>query len=358
MAELLETLDLLDLTIARASGTVSSDDIEQAAHVAKLLRMRQDFLGDHLVIALAGGTGAGKSSLLNAIAATEVASTSELRPHTDEPLAWAPEEAWGPIGPMLDELGIGRRAVNETLPGVVLVDLPDLDSIAAWHRRTVEHLLPRVDAVVWVFDPIKYHDPVVHVEFLRELATYGDQFTFVLNKVDRLGDEAEAVRADLVAILADDGFLDPEVFATVAVEDPGMQQGIEPLRRFLGERLDAKRTAVAKIAEDIRGVARALASGPRLWSGAGISYPDVLVETGRSDAEDAGSRWPAIVEHVAPLVGPETGARLRDAVATSAPDELEQAVTAILWDRALLGATIASLAVSARAVHAGLGGTS
>jgi GTP-binding protein EngB required for normal cell division len=356
MTELLETLDLLDLTIARASGIASADDIEQAAQVAKLLRIRQDFLGDHLVIALAGGTGAGKSSLLNAIAATQVASTSELRPHTDEPLAWAPEEAWGPIGPMLDELGIGRRAVNETLPGVVLVDLPDLDSIAAWHRRTVEHLLPRVDAVVWVFDPIKYHDPVVHQEFLRALAGYGDQFTFVLNKIDRLGAEAEAVRADLVAILIDDGFPDPEVFATVAVEDPRLQRGIEPLRRFLGERLDAKRTAVAKIAEDIRGAARSLASGPRLWSGAGISYPDVLVEARRS-AEDAGARWQAIVEHIAPLVGPETGSRLRDAVATSAPDEVEHAVTAILWDRALLGATIASLAVSARTVHADLRGT-
>jgi hypothetical protein len=296
--------------------------------------------------------------LLNAIAATKVASTSELRPHTDEPLAWAPEEAWGPIGPMLDELGIGRRAVNESLPGVVLVDLPDLDSIAAWHRRTVENLLPRVDAVVWVFDPIKYHDPVVHEEFLRVLAGYGDQFTFVLNKVDRLGTEAEAVRADLVAVLTDDGFRDPEVFATVAVEDPGMQKGIEPLRRFLGERLDAKRTTVAKIAEDIRGAARALASGPRLWNGADVSYPDVLVETRGSVAEDAGSRWQAIVEHIAPLVGPETGSRLRVAAAASTPDELEQAVTAILWDRALLGATIASLAVSARTVHAGLGGTS
>ncbi len=351
MTELLETLDLLDLAVARAAGIASPDDIEQAAQVARRLRMRRDLLGDHLVIALAGGTGAGKSSLLNALAGSSVTVTSELRPHTDEPLAWAPDEAWGPIGPMLDELGIERRVVNETLPGVVLVDLPDLDSVAAWHRRTVEQLLPQVDAVVWVFDPIKYHDPAVHHEFLRPLAAYADQFVFVLNKADRLGADTEAVCADLATILADDGFPESEILSTVAVAEPRLQVGIEPLRRYLTERLDVKRTAVGKIAEDIHGVARALASGPLLWDGAGIGYADVLRETNDAAPGDPGSRWQAVADQIAPLVGSETGSRLREATANAAPGDREEAITTILWARAHLAATIASLAVSARSVH-------
>jgi hypothetical protein len=111
---------------------------------------------------------------------------------------------------------------------------------------------------------------------------------------------------------------------------------------------------VGKIAEDIHGVARALASGPLLWDGAGIGYADVLSATNDAASGDSGSRWQAVVDQIAPLVGSETGSRLREAAADTAPGDREEAITTILWARAHLAATITSLAVSARSVHAEL----
>jgi len=349
MADLVETLDLLDLAVTRAAGVSGPEDVAEAARTASRLRRRTDFLGDYLVIALAGGTGAGKSSLLNAIAGEPVASTSELRPHTDEPLAWAPEEAWGPIGPLLDELAIERRVPNEALPGVVLVDLPDLDSVAAWHRRTVDQLLPRVDAVVWVFDPVKYHDPVVHDEFLRPLVGYQDQFVFVLNKVDRIERDVMTVSSDLTRVLDEDGYVDPTVFATSSVEDAEDQRGIGPLRSFLAERLDAKRTAVAKIAADIRSVAVALAHEPRIWGGSDVGYSVSPLPRKPSEEDDR-----EMVERLALLVGEPVAERLRATLNRRSEEGPDGEIASILWDRAVLAATLASLGVSARQVRSAL----
>jgi GTP-binding protein EngB required for normal cell division len=347
MADLLETLDLLDLAVARAAGVAGPHDVAEAARTASRLRRRRDYLGDYLMIALAGGTGAGKSSLLNAIAGEPIASTSEFRPHTDEPLAWAPEEAWGPIGPLLDELAIERRVPNETLPGVVLVDLPDLDSVAAWHRRTVEQLLPRVDAVVWVFDPVKYHDPVVHEEFLRPLATYRDQFIFVLNKIDRIEHDVAAVSSDLTRILGENGYVDPNVFATSSLEGADDQRGIGPVRSFLTERLDAKRVTVAKIAADIRSIALVLAHEPRIWDGSDIGYSVRPFPRNASGSEDQ-----ELVNRLAPLVGEPVAQRLRATLGRGSDEEPDGEITSILWDRAVLAATLASLGVSALQVRA------
>ena len=52
------------------------------------------------------------------------------------------------------------------LRGLVLLDLPDFDSVEARHRLEVDRLLRLVDLVVWVLDPQKYADRVVHQQYL------------------------------------------------------------------------------------------------------------------------------------------------------------------------------------------------
>jgi len=121
-------------------------------------------------VALVGGTGVGKSSLLNALAGTEVSRASVRRPTTARPVGWVPQAAGDELGELLDWLGVAPDDVHETssaeLGRVAILDLPDLDSTSADHRERVEAILPRIDAVVWVTDPEKYADAVLHDDFL------------------------------------------------------------------------------------------------------------------------------------------------------------------------------------------------
>src|SRR6266516_1738074 len=100
---------------------------------------------EHSVVALAGATGSGKSSLFNALARMELSTVGVRRPTTAHAFACV----WGPLG------------------AAPLLDLPDFDSLAAAHRVEVDRLLTLVDLMVWVTDPQKYADQVIHDEYLR-----------------------------------------------------------------------------------------------------------------------------------------------------------------------------------------------
>jgi energy-coupling factor transporter ATP-binding protein EcfA2 len=187
-ADLIEALEALDLAVARAAGVVGDEVVQPYAAVALNARRRIGFLGETVVIALGGGTGVGKSSLLNALAGTTVARTGALRPTTNTPLAWIPDNPEPGLVRLLDDLGIADRIGQSTHPNVAVFDLPDFDSVVGEHRATVERLLPRVDAVLWVVDPEKYNDRTIHADYLRPLAGYQGQFVFALNQVDRLAE--------------------------------------------------------------------------------------------------------------------------------------------------------------------------
>ena len=139
------------------------------------------------MLALAGGTGVGKSSVLNALAEVPVSPARALRPTTEHPLAWVANDAREELRPLLDWLGVERVVGHdrEDLAGVAILDLPDVDSVRIEHRATVDALLPRIDAVAWVVDPEKYDDERLH-EYLRRLAPHAERMRFIFNKADRL----------------------------------------------------------------------------------------------------------------------------------------------------------------------------
>ncbi|HSK52403.1 MAG TPA: GTPase [Clostridia bacterium] len=161
---------------------------------------RLGFPADVYVLALVGGTGVGKSSLLNALAGEPVSRASVRRPTTDEPVAWVPAGSRAELGGLLDWLGVdevGEHA-DAAVSGVAILDLPDMDSVEPTHRERVEAILPRVDAVAWVTDPEKYHDAVLHDEFLHEWLARLHSQVVIVNKSDRLAlDGIEQVRRDL-----------------------------------------------------------------------------------------------------------------------------------------------------------------
>ena len=115
-----------------------------------------------------------------------------------------------------------------------------------------------MDAVIWVFDPVKYNDPTLHDDFLSPLAAYERQFLFVLNKADLLQkadvedvNALELVTEDLTIKLTDDGFLDPDPLVVAADPPVGPPAGIDAVRDALDERLASKHAASAKIVEDM-----------------------------------------------------------------------------------------------------------
>ena len=385
---IIELIDLVELAVSRSAGHAPREVVAEAQHRIDALRERRGHFGEILVIALGGGTGSGKSSMLNAIAGEDVAGVSVLRPHTQTPLAWIPDGGSEGVERLLDDLEISQRVLQDKLPNVAFIDLPDIDSIADWHRQMVEELLPHVDAVLWIVDPEKYRDEVLHQEFLQPLADYEDQFLFALNKIDRLAPtDIDLVRDDMVASLRDDGFAQPIVFAVAADPDEGEPRGIERIVEHLGYQVDVKRVAMGKAINDVEAILRSLGEEAdvldggfvdfeRRWAQArDMSAEELIAKPGPAAREDAICRLEDFIAALAIEVGPTLGGTLRREFSarrienavdtrlatedTTAPDIAARLDTALgeplhrlLWQRSLFAATLAGGAVAARQIRA------
>jgi 50S ribosome-binding GTPase len=254
---------------AIAAATLLGVPTEDAQAVAREVAERLGFPAETYVLALVGGTGVGKSSLLNALAGSSVSSASARRPTTAHPLAWVPRSHRTDLGGLLDWLGIPDEEVRDheqdALGDVAILDLPDLDSVEVEHRERVEAILPRVDAVVWVTDPEKYHDAILHDDFLAKWLPRLDRQVVVLNKTDRLTvDDAARVRQDLerdLALKAGRGARGSlvRVLPTSARGSGSAEIEIEPFRDWLTEAVEAKRVVRAHVVTAIAAAVNALA---------------------------------------------------------------------------------------------------
>jgi energy-coupling factor transporter ATP-binding protein EcfA2 len=272
-----------------AAARVLGLEPEQADATRREVAERLGLATDVCVVALIGGTGVGKSTLLNALAGTQVSLASARRPTTGKPVAWIPATARDELAPLLKWLGVEevREHGDAWLPSVAILDLPDLDSIARGHREQVEDLLTRVDAVVWLSDPEKYRDAVLHDDFLRMWLPRLDRQLVVLNKADRLGaSDVEPVRRDLErSLLADMPGRTREVPGVVAIA--AGNGDVKAVRTWLEEQADAKRVILGRIATSV------VSSIGELARGAGVD-PDkpskpILDPGDRTQAIDAAS---------------------------------------------------------------------
>lgn len=261
-------LDSADRTLASALSVVPPGELDRPAHVILRLRHRIDYPEDLAIIALAGGTGSGKSSLFNQLLDSDAAEVGGVRPTTSKPLISVPRGRSNEIAGYLQWFEPVDRSSHEQPQGVILIDLPDTDSVETDHRLLVENLLPRVDAVVWVVDVEKYRDDSLHRGFLRRHAAQGERFLFALNQVDRLpAAEIEAVTADFRNALIEDGYPDPIVFPVAAGPPIGPPSGIDELRDEVEEM--ASRSVPAKLMADLGETVSELI---RIVGGAGTDF--------------------------------------------------------------------------------------
>ena len=250
---------------AAAADLGLAEQASSARELMQRIERRLGFPGEIYVLALAGGTGVGKSSVLNALAGASVSPARALRPTTEHPLAWVANEGREELRPLLDWLGVERVVGHDRpdLSGVAILDLPDVDSVRVEHRATVDALLPRIDAVAWVVDPEKYDDERLH-EYLRRLAPHSARMRFIFNRADRLDpQQREMLAADLRRRLAADGIERADVTMVSASDG----SGVEDLRSELSKAADGKAIIAAKLATDATSEVAELARAAGLTPG-------------------------------------------------------------------------------------------
>lgn len=276
-----EELDRRAEALGQALEAAGDAVPEQESTVARALRTkvqeRTSIAGTRTVVALAGATGSGKSSLFNYLVGEPVSRIGARRPTTSATVA----ATWGqaPSAELLDWLEVGKRhqvaddlPQQDTLDGLVLLDLPDFDSRVTDHRVEADRLLRLVDVFVWVTDPQKYADAILHDDYVRTMASHAGVTIAVLNQADRLADDdVTACLADLQRLFARDGLSEVRVLATSTVT----QRGLNDLAIALSDVVQSRNAAAHRLLADLREQAGSM----RAY--VGESDPDVPRKPGR-----------------------------------------------------------------------------
>jgi len=168
------------------------------------------------VVAFFGGTGVGKSTLLNRLAGEAVARVGVERPTSHEVTLYLHDAI--ALADLPDAFPVERVRVerhhDDGRRDVVWIDMPDIDSIATENRDLVLAWLPYVDLLIYVVSPERYRDDVGW----RQLQARGHRhgWLFVMNR----GDEGDPRQVeDFAAELREAGFAQPLVLPTVCVPD-------------------------------------------------------------------------------------------------------------------------------------------
>jgi len=168
-----------------------------------------------LIVAFMGGTGVGKSSLLNRLAGKPIAKAGIERPtsrevtlfhHQSVAIQHLPEKL--PV----DKIRIAQHD-DDNKKNIIWIDMPDFDSTEQSNKLMVFEWLPLIDVLIYVVSPERYRDEKAWRLLLAEGNRHA--WLFVLNQWDR-GQQAQF--EDFKLQLGKAGFVEPIIYKTVCGE--------------------------------------------------------------------------------------------------------------------------------------------
>ena len=260
-----------------------------------------------LLVVIGGSTGAGKSTLVNALVGASVSRSGAIRPTTRRPVllhhpqdepwftgtrilpglarvhggAGADSEAPGPqdtTGDVDPATSLELHDEERIPQGLALLDAPDIDSVAAGNRELARQLLRAADLWLFVTTANRYADAVPW-EVLRTAAERDVTVDVVMNRIPDREGVSEELAADLTAMLERQGveverlFLVPET----DVDEVGM---LPP--GVIGE-LAEHFTSLAADGEQRRRIARRTLAGA--VDGLAASAGELAAHAAEQDAE-------------------------------------------------------------------------
>jgi hypothetical protein len=185
-----------DRPVAWAPANRCNALVKRVLDRVETLRIR---LEAPLVVATFGGTGSGKSTLVNALVGEECSPTGRQRPTTRRPVLIAhPRMSLDALGLPLDDLEVVHRDA-ELLRDIVLIDCPDPDTSESEEAGTnlarLRTLLPYCDVLLYASTQQKYRSARV----LEELGqgSSGCRLIFVQTHADADEDIREDWRQHL-----------------------------------------------------------------------------------------------------------------------------------------------------------------
>lgn len=280
-----QQLEALSSAVDLAQDRLDEEQVAFGRHVVDKAAARLRHGTTRTLVAVLGATGSGKSSVTNVIVGDDVATTGVRRPTTSSTLGcfWGDDDAQA----LLDWLEVKNRhhvrtAMTRDLDGLVLLDVPDHDSVAEAHREEMERIAEHADMLLWVTDPEKYADKAMH-DYLKQLAGHGAVMAMVLNKTDQLSPtDVATCHGDLKRLLDAEGLDQAPVVAISALTG----HGVETLQALLGDTVSNQQAVIERLGADTAMAADALLDSLGPAQGA-TSVPKNVIKDLNSDLVDA-----------------------------------------------------------------------